>query len=64
MRKPGGLRVRKVLEKMSDDDLNHIFNNITKDDLKNIMDGKFAGTVAKIVAGRPQLLGVLRALTG
>ncbi len=58
------LTVRKVLEKMSDDDLNHIFNNINDGDLKNIMDGNFAGTVAKIVAGRPQLLGLLKALTG
>jgi digeranylgeranylglycerophospholipid reductase len=56
------LLVRKVLEKMSDDDLNHIFNSITTEDLKNVMDGNFAGTVAKIVAGRPQLLGVLSAL--
>jgi digeranylgeranylglycerophospholipid reductase len=56
------LMLRKVLEKVSDDDFNHIFNTITDDDLKLTMDGKFAGPVAKVIAGRPQLLGVLSGL--
>ncbi|MBD3210895.1 geranylgeranyl reductase family protein [Candidatus Micrarchaeota archaeon] len=56
------LLVRKVLEKLSDDDLNHIFNSIAGKDLEAIMAGKFAGPVAKVVATRPQLLGVLGAL--
>jgi digeranylgeranylglycerophospholipid reductase len=57
------LLLRKVMEKVSDDDFNHIFNTITDADLKQTMDGKFAGPVAKVIAGRPQLLGVLSALT-
>ena len=56
------LLLRKVMEKVSDDDLNHIFNTITDEDLKQTMDGRFAGPVAKVIAGRPQLLGVLSAL--
>ena len=56
------LMLRKVMERVGDDDLNHIFNEITDNDLKNIMDGKFAGAVAKVVAKRPQLLGILGAL--
>jgi len=56
------LLLRKVLEKLNDDDLNHIFNSITEQDLNATMEGKFAGPVAKILAGRPQLLKVLGAL--
>ncbi len=56
------LLLRKVMEKVSDDDLNHIFNTITDNDLNDIMAGKFAKAVTKVVAGRPQLLGVLKAL--
>ena len=55
-------KLRKVLERLSDDDLNHIFNSISQDDIFNIMEGKFAGTVAKILAGRPGLLMKLREL--
>jgi digeranylgeranylglycerophospholipid reductase len=56
------LLLRKVMEKVNDDDLNHIFNTITDQDLKSAMDGKFAGPVAKVVARRPQLLKILSAL--
>jgi digeranylgeranylglycerophospholipid reductase len=56
------LLLRKVMEKLSDDDLNHIFNSVTQSDLADIMDGRFKGVVARILAGRPQLLGVLSAL--
>ncbi|MBU0586059.1 NAD(P)/FAD-dependent oxidoreductase [Candidatus Micrarchaeota archaeon] len=56
------LMLRKVLEHLSDDDLNYIFNTITQNDLDKVMDGQFAGPVAKVVAGRPQLLGALKAL--
>jgi len=56
------LLLRKVMEKFSDDDLNHIFNNMTDRDLNSVMDGNFAGPVAKVVAGRPQLLKVVSAL--
>lgn len=56
------LLLRKVTEKISDDDLNHVFNSLTDHDLKDIMDGNFAGPVAKVLAGRPQMLGILSAL--
>lgn len=56
------LKLRKVLEKVSDDDLNHIFNTITDDDLQQVMAGKFAGPVAKTIATRPQLLAILGGL--
>ncbi|MDD5337381.1 MAG: NAD(P)/FAD-dependent oxidoreductase [Candidatus ainarchaeum sp.] len=56
------LLLRKVLENMSDDDFNHIFNTVTQQDLDLVMQGKFAGPVAKVLAGRPQLMGVLKAL--
>ncbi len=56
------LMLRKVLEKVSDDDLNHIFNCIGERDLKDIMDGNFAPAVTKVLAGRPQLLAILRGL--
>ncbi len=56
------LMLRKVLEKVSDDDLNYIFNTVTDRDMKGIMDGKFAPAVAKVLAGRPQLIGILSGL--
>ena len=56
------LLLRKVLEHVSDDDLNHIFNTITQDDLDLVMRGQFANPVAKALKGRPQLLGALKAL--
>ncbi|NYZ76751.1 NAD(P)/FAD-dependent oxidoreductase [Candidatus Micrarchaeota archaeon] len=56
------LLLRKVVEKFSDDDLDYIFNTITQNDLNEVMAGNFAKPVAKVVAGRPQLLKVLSAL--
>ncbi len=56
------LAIRKALEKFSDDDFNHIFNSLDAGDVEHVMNGKLAGPVAKILAGRPQLLGVLSAL--
>ncbi len=56
------LLLRKVLEKVSDDDLNHVIGQIAESDLENLMGGNFAPTVAKLVATRPQLLGVLSGL--
>jgi len=56
------MRLRKVFEKFSDDDFDHIFRTITDADLNSIMLGKMAPVVAKVVAKRPQLLGVLRGL--
>jgi len=56
------LMLRKVMEKLNDDDLDYIFESITDKDLNNVMKGKFAGPVSKVVAGRPQLLKALQAL--
>lgn len=56
------LLLRKVMERISDDDLDYIFNTITQNDLNLIMNGQFANPVAKVLVGRPQLLGVLGAL--
>lgn len=58
------LLLRKVMEEVNDDDLNHIFNTITDADLQKVMEGNFAGPVAKVVGGRPQLLRILKALVG
>ena len=57
------LLLRKVMESVNDDDLNHIFDNLAQQDLDSVMGGSFAGPVAKVVVGRPQLLKILAALT-
>jgi len=56
------LLLRKVMEAATDDDFNHIFKTIKAEDLDQVMQGNFAGSVAKVVAGRPQLVGILGAL--
>lgn len=56
------LLLRKVLEKLDDEDLDHIINNITAKDLSEVMQGRFASPVAKVLAGRPQLMKVMSAL--
>jgi len=58
------LMLRKVMEKLNDDDLNYIFGAITQKDLNEVMEGKFAGPVAKVLAGRPELLKILGVLIG
>lgn len=56
------LMLRKVMEKISDDDFNHAFNSLNSEDIAEIMKGNFAPSVAKVLAGRPQMLGALKAL--
>ena len=56
------LLLRKVMEATSDDDFDHIFKTITAKDLDQIMQGNFAPSVAKVIVGRPQLIGMLKAL--
>ncbi|MCI0504264.1 NAD(P)/FAD-dependent oxidoreductase [Candidatus Micrarchaeota archaeon] len=56
------LKLRKVLEKVSDDDLNHVIGALAKEDLDKVMAGDFAKVAAKVLAGRPQMIGVLRGL--
>ncbi len=58
------LLLRKVLEKLNDDDLNFIFDQLTAGDLDLVMKGKYAEVVGRMVKGRPQLLKVLSALLG
>ncbi len=57
------LLLRKVTEKLSDDDLNYIFKAIDDKLLNQVMKGNFISPVAKVLGGRPQLLKVLSALT-
>ncbi len=56
------LLLRKATEKLKDDDLNFIFDEITKNDLENIMKGEFKGIVGRLLGKRPSLLKVLSAL--
>ncbi|MDD5023020.1 MAG: NAD(P)/FAD-dependent oxidoreductase [Candidatus ainarchaeum sp.] len=56
------LLLRKVIEKLNDDDLNYIFTAIDDKELNKVMKGKFADPVARVIAGRPQLLKILGAL--
>jgi len=56
------MKLRKIIEKVSDDDLNHIFNTLTDKDLDQVMRSNFAPSALKVVAKRPQLLAVLRGL--
>ncbi|MFH0884721.1 MAG: NAD(P)/FAD-dependent oxidoreductase [Candidatus Micrarchaeota archaeon] len=56
------MKLRKVIEKVSDDDLNHIFNTLTEKDLDEVMRNNFAPAALKVVAKRPQLLALLRGL--
>ena len=56
------LLLRKVLEKLNDDDLNFIFDNINANDLDKVMKGDYGGVVKKMLVGRPQLMKVLGAL--
>ncbi len=56
------LLLRKVMESATDDDFNHIFKTIKAEDLDHVMQGNFAPSIAKVVARRPQLIGILKAL--
>ncbi|MEW6328713.1 MAG: NAD(P)/FAD-dependent oxidoreductase [Candidatus Micrarchaeota archaeon] len=56
------LLLRKVLEKLNDDDLNAIFENLNDRDIENLLEGSFAPVVKKVLSRRPQLLKVVGAL--
>ncbi|MFH0835590.1 MAG: geranylgeranyl reductase family protein [Candidatus Micrarchaeota archaeon] len=58
------LKLRKVLEVLSDDDFNHIFNQLSNDDLDMVLKGNFAIPAAKVLAKRPSLLKVLGPISG
>ena len=56
------LLLRKVLEKLDDDDFNTIFENLTDDDVDRLIKGDYKPVVKKVLIKRPQLLKVLSAL--
>ena len=56
------LRLRKVLEKLDDNDFNAIFENLTDKDLDELIKGDYKPVVQKVLFKRPQLLKVLSAL--
>ncbi|MEW5955868.1 MAG: NAD(P)/FAD-dependent oxidoreductase [Candidatus Micrarchaeota archaeon] len=56
------LLLRKVLEKLSDDDWNHIVGGINEADLDKVLAGNYKPVVAKVLLTRPTLLKVLSAL--
>ncbi len=58
------LRFRKVLEKLSDNDLNAVFGLLDSRDLGKILSGDYKPIVSKIVAKRPSMIKVAGALVG
>ncbi len=55
-------KLREVIEKLSDEDLNFLAENITGEDLINFTHGKNLGKLAKILMKRPSLVKLARAL--
>ncbi len=56
------LMLRKVLEKLSDDDLNFILSQLDSEDIDKTLEGSFKPVVDKVLLKRPQLLKVLSVL--
>lgn len=59
------LKLRKVLEKMSDEDLNAIFNSLNNEDLQKVIEGNFNVVVkklARILINRPSLIKLISVL--
>lgn len=56
------LKLRKVLEKLNDDDWNAIFEHLDSNDVDLLLRGHFAGVAKKVITKRPQLLKVVSAL--
>jgi len=56
------LKLRHVMEKLSDDDLNHVFNEVNDADVDALLHGEFKSVAAKILLKRPSLLKVVSAL--
>ncbi len=56
------LVLRKVMERLGDDDLNFIFKELNKEELHNITKENFAPAVKKLIMKRPSLIKVLSAL--
>jgi digeranylgeranylglycerophospholipid reductase len=56
------LMLRKVLEKLNDDDLNHIISQLDQNDIDMVLNGNFMNSISKVTVKRPQLLKVLTVL--
>jgi digeranylgeranylglycerophospholipid reductase len=59
------LKLRQVLEKMSDEDLNTIFNALNDEDLQKVVDGRYDVVVKKlikIIVDRPSLIKLISVL--
>jgi digeranylgeranylglycerophospholipid reductase len=59
------LKLRQVLEKMNDEDLNAIFNALNDEDLQKVIDGRYDIVVRKltrILISRPSLVKVISVL--
>lgn len=56
------LKLRKVLEKLNDDDLNAIFQSVGDEDITRLLNSDFGVVVKKVLLKRPQLLKVLEVL--
>ena len=59
------LKLRQVLEKMSDEDLNAIFNALNDEDLQKVIDGRYDVVVKKLVkilVSRPSLIKLISVL--
>lgn len=56
------LMLRKALEKINDDDLNHIISVLEQKDIDDVLNGHFMNSINKVLVKRPQLLKVLTVL--
>ncbi|MFH1471227.1 MAG: NAD(P)/FAD-dependent oxidoreductase, partial [Candidatus Micrarchaeota archaeon] len=56
------LLLRKVLEKLNDDDLNAIIGTVKDEDIEKLLMSDFVPVVKKVLMRRPQLLKVLEVL--
>ncbi len=57
------LKLRKVIEKLNDDDLNAVFKALDDTDIEKLLKSDFGPVVRKVLPRRPQLLKVLSVLT-
>ncbi|MFH1284998.1 MAG: NAD(P)/FAD-dependent oxidoreductase [Candidatus Micrarchaeota archaeon] len=56
------LMLRKVLEKLNDDDLNVVFSKLDDKAIDALLKGEYAGVVKDVLVARPQLLKALSVL--
>lgn len=56
------LKLRHVMEKLTDDDLNYVFDEINDADVDALLRGEYKKVAAKILLKRPTLLKVVSAL--